>query len=470
MKIYNTLTKMIDELKPLNPPKVTVYTCGPTVYDHAHIGHWFTYIRMDTLIRILKANDYQPDWVMNITDVGHLTSDADEGQDKLEKGAKREGKSAWEVAKFYTAEFIDSMSELNISKPDHIVKATDHIKEQIELIKRLADKGFTYIITDGVYFDTLRFPTYSDFAGLDLDEQESGKRVDVNPEKKNKADFALWKFSPKDTKRDMEWDSPWGKGFPGWHIECSAMCMKYLGETIDIHCGGIDHIPIHHTNEIAQSQAATDKPLANYWFHTNHLLIDGQKISKSLGNGITLSDIKNKGFSPLTLRLHALESHYRSQSRFSWDSLAAARQRLSELQAMAVLRYQAMAESTDYATFALSDVPKEVITMLNNDLNTPAVMAYLSDVATQLLTVGIENDMVDHFEAMLKGLDDLLGLKLYEVKDIDQHIKDLITKREGYRQNKQWQEADNIRRELLAKNVLLEDKTTGPQWRWAVVS
>ncbi|MEI9913881.1 MAG: cysteine--tRNA ligase [Candidatus Saccharibacteria bacterium] len=469
MNLYNTLTRKVDEIKLLNPPTVTVYTCGPTVYDHAHIGHWFTYIRMDTLIRTLKANGLKTNWVMNITDVGHLTSDADEGEDKLEKGAKREGKTAWEVAAYYTDEFIESMNELNILEPDHIVKATDHINDQVDLIKVLEQKGFTYVISDGVYYDTSKFPRYGDFAKLDIDEQQAGKRVELNPEKKNPTDFALWKLSPKDSKRDMEWDSPWGKGFPGWHIECSAMSMKYLGDTLDIHCGGIDHIPVHHTNEIAQSEAASGKPFANHWMHSNHVMVDNQKISKSLDNGITLEDVKAKGYTPLDLRLHVLESNYRSQSKFSWESLASAKQRLLEIQAMAVLRYQAKPESSDYVSFALSDVPKEVLNMLNNDLNTPSVLAYLSDVVTQLLTVGIEGDMVDHFEDMLAGLDELLGLKLLEIKDIDSDIRELVAKREEARLNKDWEEADKLRQALLDKNVAIEDKATGPQWRWVAV-
>ncbi|HEY1644958.1 MAG TPA: cysteine--tRNA ligase, partial [Candidatus Saccharimonadales bacterium] len=418
MKLFNTLTRTVEEIKPISPPTVTVYTCGPTVYDHAHIGHWFTYVRMDMLIRTLKANDFQTKWVMNITDVGHLTSDADEGEDKLEKGAKREGKTAWEVAAFYTDEFVKSMAELNILTPDFMVKATDHIEDQIELIKKLETKGYTYVIDDGVYYDTSKFPTYGDFARLDVDEQQAGKRVEFNPQKKQATDFALWKFSPKDSKRDMEWGSPWGKGFPGWHIECSAMSMKYLGETLDIHCGGIDHIPVHHTNEIAQSEAATGKRFANYWMHANHVMVEGQKISKSLNNGVTLDDIVSKGYSPNVVRLHILESNYKSQSKFSWGGLGAARSRLADLQAMAVLKYQAKPESTDSVSFALSDVAKEVLSLLNNDLNTPEVLAYLSDIATQLTTVGIEEDMVDHLNDMLVGLDGLLGLKLSEVPDL----------------------------------------------------
>ncbi len=466
MKIFNTASRQIEEIKPLNPPLVTVYTCGPTVYDHAHIGHWFTYIRQDLMIRTLKADGLSTKWVMNITDVGHLTSDADEGEDKLEKGARREGKTAWEVAAFYTDEFVSSMKKLNILDPDYLPKATDHIADQVALIKTLEDKGYTYIINDGVYYDTSKFPHYGDFARLDIDEQQPGKRVDFNPEKRNPTDFALWKFSPKDSKRDMEWDSPWGKGFPGWHIECSAMSMKYLGETLDIHSGGIDHIPVHHTNEIAQSEAATGKHFANYWLHTNHITIDGQKISKSLGNSITLNQIEGLGFSPMVFRLHVLESHYRTQSKFSWQSLIAAKQRLNELQAMAVLRYQAQAKINDSVNFALSDVSKELLTLLNNDLNTPGVVAYLSDISTQLLAVGIENDNLDQFTDMLSQLDNLLGLKLSEVEDITPEAKELIKKREEFRNNKEWDAADKIRNQLDKMNIALEDKSSGPQWRW----
>ncbi len=288
MKLYNTLAGRVEEIKPQHPPEATVYTCGPTVYDYAHIGHWFTYVRADTLIRTLKSGGFKPKWVMNITDVGHLVSDADEGEDKLQQKARHEGKTAQEIAEFYTNDFMDGMKQLNMLKPDYIVKATEHIQEQIELIKKLEKKGYTYAIDDGVYYDTAKFPHYADFARLDLDEQQAGARVSHNPQKRNPQDFALWKFSPKDAKRDMEWDSPWGKGFPGWHIECSAMSMKYLGDTLDIHTGGIDHVPVHHTNEIAQSEAATGKRFANCWMHSNHVTIDGEKISKSVGNSITL--------------------------------------------------------------------------------------------------------------------------------------------------------------------------------------
>lgn len=464
MKLYNTLTRQIEEVKPQDPPRIKIYTCGPTVYDYAHIGHWFTYVRMDTLIRALKADGFHPDWVMNITDVGHLVSDADEGEDKLEKGARREGKTAWEIAQFYADDFLAGMRTLNILKPDHIVKATEHISEQIALVKKLEASGYTYITDDGVYYDTSKFEGYGRFAQLDLDEQQGSGRVVPNPQKRNASDFALWKFSPVDKKRDMEWDSPWGKGFPGWHIECSAMSMKYLGETLDIHTGGIDHVPVHHTNEIAQSEAATGKRFANHWMHTNHVMVDGQKISKSLGNGIRLQDIIERGISPEAIRLHILESHYRSQSRFSWESLEAATNRLRDLKALSALRWQPLPVTHDYGTIALEDVVGQVKELLANDLDTPQALAFLSQVCAQVLTVLVEEDMVDHLDTMIRGLDELLGLDLGSIVDISDDQKDLIRKREKARENSDWDSSDKLRDQLEADGIGLRDTPEGTIW------
>lgn len=464
MKLYNTLTRQVEDIKPLQAPNVTVYTCGPTVYDYAHIGHWFNYVRMDMLIRALKTDGLKPKWVMNITDVGHLVSDADEGEDKLEKGARREGKTAWQVAEFYTQDFVEGMKLLNILTPDHMPKATDHIAEQIELIQKLETKGYTYIIDDGVYYDTAKFKKYADFAQLDLDEQQAGARVAINQQKLNQSDFALWKFSPTGQQRDMEWDSPWGKGFPGWHIECSAMSMKYLGETLDIHTGGIDHVPVHHTNEIAQSETATGKPFANYWLHGNHVLIEGEKISKSLGNGIRLQDVIERGISPEALRLHVLESHYRSQSRFSWESLEAAQHRLDDLRAMAALRWQPRTVSHDATTFAMEEVPLELAKNLADDLNTPQALAFLSQVCTQLLTVHVERDMVKHLEHMLASLDEMLGLNLLAIGDISEEQKTLIAEREAARTKENWQESDTLRDRLVEQGIGLRDSPRGVIW------
>ncbi len=459
MKLYNTLTRQPEELKPLHTPEVTVYTCGPTVYDYAHIGHWFTYIRWDTLIRTLQASGLQPKWVMNITDVGHLVSDADEGEDKLEKGARREGKTAWEVAEFYTADFLQEMTALNIQEPTFLTKATDHIAEQIDLIKQLETKGYTYTIDDGVYFDTARFPKYADFAKLDLEEQQAGARVEYNQQKRSPTDFALWKFSPKDQQRDMEWDSPWGVGFPGWHIECSAMSMKYLGETLDIHTGGIDHIPVHHTNEIAQSEAVTGKPFATMWLHSNHVLIEGEKISKSLGNGIRLQDIQAKGISLDAFRLHVLESHYRSQSKFSWKSLAAAQNRLGGYRMAAAQLHQAYAEQVnEHAGFAVSK--QQILAALQDDLRTPLAFAALSTTMTWLETKGLHHSQIDDLKDYLAFIHATLGIDL-SVPDISNEHKDLMRGRYDARQAKDWTLSDKLRDQLAEQGIGLHDTPTG---------
>ena len=457
MKLYNTATKQVEEIKPQHSPKVTIYTCGPTVYDYPHIGNWFTFIRYDLLIRTLKAAGLKPVWVMNITDVGHLVSDADEGEDRLEKGARREGKTAWDVAKFYGDYFVEGLKRLNITTPDYLPRATDHIQEQIELVKKLEDKGCTYVIDDGVYYDTSKFSRYRDLAQLDLDEQQAGARIEHNPQKRNTSDFALWKFSPKDRKRDMEWDSPWGKGFPGWHIECSAMSMKYLGETLDIHAGGIDHLPVHHTNEIAQSEAVTGKPFAHYWMHTNHITVEGEKISKSLGNSITLEDIAAKGFSPEVLRLHVLESHYRSQSKFSWEALQAAQNRLKRFQNIAALRYQI--EPGNGSMLQTSELKSS----LDNDLNSPQALLALETVVDQIeeRITTITQEAVDTF---ISEVDASFGLQLSSIQDISEAQKELIASREKARIAKDWQKSDAIRRQLMAQGIGLRDTPNSTIW------
>ncbi|PIZ62399.1 cysteine--tRNA ligase [Candidatus Saccharibacteria bacterium CG_4_10_14_0_2_um_filter_52_9] len=464
MKLFNTASRRIEEVKPQKPPAITVYTCGPTVYDYAHVGHWFTYVRADILIRALKAAGFKPQWVMNITDVGHLVSDADHGEDKLEKSARREGKTAWEIADYYTKDFVLGMQELNITKPAKMPKATEHIADQIKLIQKLESKGFTYVIDDGVYYDTAKFPRYAEFARLDLDEQQAGARVSSNPQKHNPSDFAVWKFSPAGQQRDMEWDSPWGTGFPGWHIECSAMSMKYLSETLDMHTGGIDHIPVHHTNEIAQSEAATGQQFVRHWMHSDHIMIEGEKISKSLVNGISLQEVISEGFPPEALRLYVLESHYRGQSKFNWDGLQAANNRLDDLRAMAALRWQPRGVTHDMPTFALEEVATTLTDFLANDLDTPQALAFLSQITTQLLTVHIEEDMVDHLGAMLKGIDDLLGLNLSAVQDISPAQKELLRQRETARANQDWKLSDEIRDRLKTEGIGLNDAARGVIW------
>lgn len=458
MKLYNTLSRQIEDITPQQPPVVTIYTCGPTVYDYPHIGNWFTYIREDTLVRALKLSGLTPRWVMNITDVGHLTSDADDGQDKLEKGAEREGVTAWDIAKRYADYFMGGLTRLNISRPDYLPRATDHIADQIALIQVLETKGYTYKTSDGIYYDTAKFEHYADFARLDLDEQQAGARIEANPEKHQPTDFALWKFSPTDRQRDMEWDSPWGKGFPGWHIECSAMSMKYLGPTLDIHAGGIDHIPIHHTNEIAQSEAATGQTFVRHWMHSNHITVEGQKISKSLGNGITLEDIEQHGISLAAFRLHVLESHYRSQSKFSWISLQAAQTRLLRWRAVADLQWQ---PNPAAAPWTVADDP---LASLFNDLDTPQTLATIDGQFDQITNNLVAPADIDKFRSYLQRLDEALGLGLLEHGDISDNQKELINERETARQSQDWAVADNLRKQLNDDGLEVRDTANGPVW------
>ena len=471
MRLHNTLSGTIENFTPQNSDSVTVYTCGPTVYSEPLIGNWVAYIRWDLLIRTLLAHGYAVNRVMNITDVGHLTSDADEGEDKMEKGARREGVTAWDVAQRYTKRFLEGMDQLNLLPPETLPKATEHIAGQIELIKKLEQKGHTYIISDGVYFDTSTFSTYADFAHLDLAAMKAGARVEINAEKRNASDFALWKFSPKNQQRDMEWDSPWGRGFPGWHIECSAMAIEYLGETIDIHTGGIDHIPVHHTNEIAQSEAATGKRFANYWLHANFLLSNGTKISKSLGNGYALSDLIDKGFSPLDFRMFVLQSHYRTESNFTFENLTAAANRLNHWREVAALRHQ-IHSTTVQTAGGYSEITSKILAIrgvilesLDDDLNSPLALTHIDALFSNIEASDI--DAIDRiaFTETLQHIDDLLGLKLvHSTPDIADETKQLVIERERAREAKDWDLSDKLRRDIADKGIALRDTATGVRW------
>ncbi len=463
MNLSNTLTRHVEKFTSSDDNKVTMYSCGPTVYDSQTIGNWTAYIRWDTLARILVYLHYDLVWYMNITDVGHLTSDEDSGEDKLQKGARRENTTAWAIASKYTAEFEDGLRQLNITlDPTHLVKATDNIPEQIALIETLERGGHTYLTADGVYFDSSTFPDYGKLAQLDVSGLMAGARVGMG-EKRHPTDFALWKFSVHNEQRDMEWDSPWGKGFPGWHIECSAMATKYLGETIDIHTGGIDHIPIHHTNEIAQSESATGKKFVRYWVHSNFMKVNGQKISKSLGNGYTLANLHEKGFSPLDFRLFVLQSSYHSETNFTWAGLESAKHRRIALQAMADLRFQFDKRGKDI-TSLLEEVGSSIVYSLQDDINSPSALTALSKLVDEA-TMPIMLDNATQFETFLATVDDLLGLELRASRDITPVQKKIIAKREEARQRNDWKSADQYRKELLSENIAINDTAIGPLWR-----
>ena len=481
LQFHNQLSKKVDLFTPQIEGQVSLYTCGPTVYNYLHVGNWTAYIYWDTLIRVLQANDLKVTRVMNITDVGHLVSDGDDGEDKLEKGARREGKTAWEVAAFYTEDFLKGMKRIGLIEPTHITKATNYIEEQLQLVRVLKEKGFTYVINDGIYFDTAKFPTYGDFAGLDLKAQKAGARIEFNPEKRNPSDFALWKFTPAGETRDMEWETPADlletsekMGFPGWHLECSAMAMSLLGETLDLHTGGIDHIPVHHTNEIAQSEAATGKIFANYWLHNNHLKVNGTKISKSLDNGYTLDDLEEKGYSPLDFRTFVLQSHYSNEGNFTFENLDAAQNRLRNWHNSAALRHQTHdrlrdddEKSTDDESVSLYASSQALVEALSNDLDTPAAFAIIDDAFSRIEGIAIEDIHQHALTSFLETIDSLLGLQLLDTtKDISDDIKRLIIERDRARENKDWKAADQLRDHIEKSGITVRDTAHGSVWEY----
>lgn len=460
--LYNSLSRRKEDFKPLDPSQVGLYTCGPTVYDYAHIGHMRKYVGDDILKRVLQMNAYTVKHVMNITDVGHLTSDADEGEDKLEKGARKAGKTVWEVARFFELQFFQSTDGMNIIRPDVVSRATEHIAEQITLAKRLEEKGFTYITEEAVYFDISKFSNYTQLSGQNLDQKKTGAREDVNvdPNKKHPADFALWLFTKgRFADHVMRWPSPWGEGFPGWHIECSAMSMKYLGETIDLHTGGIDHIPVHHTNEIAQSEAATGKKFVNYWLHYNFLQVDGQKMSKSLENIYTVEDIKTKGFDPIALRYLFLTAHYRDKLNFTWEALEGAQNALNNLRSS----LSKMIEKNENERTKLSEEKLEKIDVYNerfrnalsDDLNTPQALAVLWEMLKSNIPTPDKVDMLYSFDEIF-GLG-LRNVKAESLKEIPQEILDLMKYRMELRSQGRFDEADKIRAEIEKRGYSVND-------------
>jgi cysteinyl-tRNA synthetase len=450
LKLYDNYTRSLRVFEPLQPGLVRLYTCGPTVYDYQHIGNFRTFLFEDVLKRVLEWNGYRVVHVMNITDVGHLVSDADEGEDKMEKGSRRTGRSAWEIARLYTEAFLDDMRALDIEPPTHLPRATDHIREQIEFIADLEKKGYTYRTSDGVYFDTSKQPDYGHLARLDKAGLEAGRRVDVG-EKRHPTDFALWKFSPSGEKRQMEWDSPWGRGFPGWHIECSAMAQKYLGDYFDIHCGGEDHIAVHHTNEIAQTEARVGTRLANFWMHGYFLLEGETKMAKSAGEFLRLKSLTDRGYDPLAYRYLCLTAHYRSQLNFTWGALDGAATALERMRR----GFQALPEGGTPDPGYVERFTAEV----DDDLNLPRALA----LAWELL----RGDVVEQraTRATLAAFDRVFGLRLAEWQPrqeaVPQTIQALSAARQAARAARNWAEADRLRAELNAAGWEVEDRPDG---------
>jgi len=395
---------------------------------------------------------------MNITDVGHLVSDNDSGEDKMEKGANREGKTAWDIANFYAEAFIKDSQKLNLLTPDERPHATAYIPEQIDMVKTLLKKGYAYTIDDGIYFDTSKFKTYGALTGQNIEDLKAGARVEPNPQKRNPTDFALWKFSPKDKQREMEWESPWGKGFPGWHIECSAMSRTVLKtDQLDIHTGGADLIPVHHTNEIAQSEAATGKsPFVRYWVHGQFIMVDGQKMSKSKGNFYRLADIEKNGFDPLVLRYLYMTTHYRAFLNFTWEGMNAAQKALTELRA-AVGNFQSATDSLELSADAKAFETKFQVA-LQDDLNTPRAVAVVWEVVKATITSHEKYILLSRF-------DSVLGLGFDTVKKVDvevpEEVNALVVQRETFRKEKKFKEADSVRKQIEDKGYVLEDTPQG---------
>lgn len=463
MKLYNTASRKIEEFQPLHPPAVSFYSCGPTVYDFTHIGHLRTYINNDVLKRTLNFLGYKVRHVMNITDVGHLTGDSDEGEDKIEKGAVKRGTTVWELARVYTDYFISSIDAVNIIRPDAFSNATQHIPEFTEMIKVLESKGFTYETEEAVYFDIKKFPAYGKLSGQKLEDKimRAREEIHIDAKKKNSADFALWfKATGRFKDHTMRWPSKWGEGFPGWHIECSAMCMKYLGETVDIHAGGIDHIPVHHENEIAQSEAATGKQFVKYWFHNEFLLVDGRKMSKSLENFYTIDDIKNRNIDPMALRLLFLQTHYRQIMNFTWESLSAASNAYDKLVNYVCELKQKTSKPTSDVGFSeeAKNYRQKFIDVISEDLQAPKAVAVLWEIVKS-------NISAEEKLNLILEIDEVLGLNLKNAKlvavEIPEEIKKLAQERESARLAKDFKKSDELRKIINDKGYDIKDTDAG---------
>ncbi|MCL2860238.1 MAG: cysteine--tRNA ligase [Oscillospiraceae bacterium] len=464
MKIYNTLTKTKEEFKPINEEEVRMYSCGPTVYNYAHIGNLRAYIFMDLLSKTLRADGYKLKHVMNITDVGHLTSDADEGEDKVQKAARAQNKDPYEIVNFYTEVFLKDIESLNIRKPDIISRATEHIPEMIEYVQKIVENGYGYETSTGVYFDISKLPSYGILSNKNIEGEQAGARVAVDKEKRNPLDFAIWIKAPEN--HIMKWESPWGLCFPGWHIECSAMSKKYLGEQFDIHTGGVDHIPIHHENEIAQSMGYCGKIPANYWMHCEFLLVDDGKMSKSLGNVYTLEDLRERGFSPLDFRYLCLSASYRNKLNFTFESLKSAKTGLERL--------RNAVEEHENGTVSVSDeemtkYKNQFLEVMNDDLDTPKAMNIVWEIARKV-------NKSKQYAELISEMDEILGIdisveKIATIREMEEKIdilatlddetKQLIQEREVARANKDWAKSDEIREKLTKKGISVKDTKEG---------
>lgn len=458
LKLYNTLTRKKEEFKPLEENKVRIYSCGPTVYSYAHIGNFRAYVFMDTLRRVLKANNYSLKHVMNITDVGHLESDADEGEDKMEKAAKKENKDPYEIATYYTDIFFRDMGRLNIEKPEIIAKATEHISDMLEFVKKLVENGYAYETSKAIYFDISKLDRYPILSNRNLDEQIAGARVDIDKEKRNPYDFAVWIKAPKN--HIMKWESPWGLSYPGWHLECSAMGRKYLGDEFDIHTGGVDHIPTHHENEIAQSKGCTGHIPAKRWMHVEFLQVDGGKMSKSLGNTYTLDNLQEKGIEPLAYKLFCYTAHYRTKLNFTFESAISSQKAINRLREGYLIHKEAKEQVN---IEKINGYKTRFMDAVNDDLNMPLAMGIVWELVRN-------KTKSEQYAKLLLEFDKILGLDLENSKkyleeqekiELPKEILNLVEQRKKARENKNWEESDRLREELKEKGYIVKDCKEG---------
>ena len=450
LKLYNTASRKLETFKP-SGDVVKVYTCGPTVYGYQHIGNYAAYVYWDLLVRVLRANDYAVRRVLNLTDVGHLVSDGDEGEDKLEKGARREGVDVWEVAQKFIDDFLANYRRLKLSEPEVIARATDYIAEDMEAVDLMRERGYTYEIEDGVYYDTSKFPGYADFARLDVSGLKAGARVEFSDKKRSATDFAVWKFIKPGEKHAMRWDYLGRPGYPGWHLECSTIIHKELGEPIDIHTGGVDHIPIHHTNEIAECYAAYGHALARIWMHCNFITVEGEKISKSLGNVYLLSDLEEKGFSPMDYKMWLLSGHYQGTRNFTFDSLEGAQNRRKAWRERIASCYQAGQGGAVTGSATGVDFRAQLLDAVNNNLNSAEAFKVIDENELRI--------------ADWEYVDEMFGLGLMEeTPDVPAEVYELMRERDAVRAEKNYARSDEIRDELGRRGIGIRDTADGGKW------